>query len=129
MKWLKHLTPLELLVGFAIGLMIAVLVITTVDAITAKDVPAGTCKIVERIYQPATTSAGIGVSSGKGGGTVVTTNTSRETWLVVVDHDGEPTPVNVTSREWMRLAIGQHVELIERRGWFSRVGYRIGVME
>lgn len=98
------------LYGFVLAVVIGLIVI--VDYANSQSVLIGSGKVVQRTFVPSTTSTGY-TNAGKGGFVVSSTD---EEWTIVVDINGEPTPVHVDKHEWSYLDVGAVCDVYKRVG-------------
>jgi hypothetical protein len=75
---------------------------------------AYTAEVIEKIYQPAKSSTGVGYgfSGGKGGGgPIIVTDNQPEQWILILRVDGEVVSEKVDAETWAAAKAGEPLNL------------------
>lgn len=118
------MTKEEVGILLCIFLFVGVLVGTMIDRATADPVAVGSGVVIDKIYTPATHSTGTGmVFGGKSGARPVMTSTSTsEKWILLVQFDGTTFSDDCSPGIWGKYNKGDACEVVELNGSMFNYG-------
>ena len=120
------MNKVECVLGFAVIALILSLVALAVDRVASDCVPDGTGVVIQKIYEPATHTTGVGfIHDGKTNQPVVTSNSTAERWVVLVQKGSDTFSASVNASDWGKMKEGEFVNVLKREGFIFSFGRTI----